>query len=297
MKTPATDSIAALSATLRLVWTTAPAWIVPVALIAVVGELPEAWLRYSARAHFMELTGSGGMDPLVLQALAMAALIGVMFSLTMQIVAVAWGFLVISEVCAGRPAGIREGLRRTLAWRLQLSWLVSAFLVSTGHRLWFLGGCFLLLPFGFALSDAYERGTGMSALARAGKLGFSIGPHGGKLGVPMAVVSTGLLLATAVIDTVLGTVNAMVSPSVNLGGLTDLASRLGSSSGTPADLLGSVVLALLPEPSIAGVTLTLLEAPWPVLAQIVVLAVPVVAYHDAARIDAARERPVLGNAP
>ena len=293
MKTPATDSLAALSASLRIVWTSAPAWILPVALLSVIGELPEAWLRYSARGYYAELTAGGGMEPLGVQALAMAGLIGLMFSLTMQLVAVAWGFLVISEVAAGRPAGIAEGLRRTLAWRLQLSWLVSAFLVSTAHRLWFIGGCFLLLPFGFAPSDAYERATGMSAISRAGKLGFSVGPHGGKLGVPMAIVSTGLLLATAVIDTVLSTVNAMLSPAVNLGGLTDLVTRLTSSPGSAVDLLGAVVMAILPEPSVAGVALTLLEAPWPVLAQIVVFAVPVVVYHDAMRIDAARERPVL----
>ncbi len=293
MNTPATDTLAALTDSLRLAWITAKDWLLPVLLLSFVGAVPEAWLKYNARAVYLELTGGGGMDLAALQFLAMAGLVGLMFSLVAQLVGVAWAFLVISEVAAGRPAGIREGLRRTLAWRLQLSWLVSAFLVSTAHRMWFIGGCFLLVPFGFALSDAYEAGTGMRAIGRANRLGFSVGPRGGKLGVPMALASTGLLLAIGVADTAVQSLSVMLSPSVNLSGGIELLTKLTTSPGSGADVLGDLLLALLPEPSVFGVVVTFILAPWPVITQLLVLVVPIVAYHDAVRIDSGREEPLL----
>jgi hypothetical protein len=296
VKSPATDTVAALVATFRVFRESAPSWFIPVALIAVVGELPEAALRYYARDYFGSLVAGGGADLVAIQALGMSALLGLLFALTMQLAAVLWGFLVISEVAAGRPAGIAEGLRRTLAWRLQFSWLISVFMITTGHRLWFIGGCFLLVPFGFALTDAYERATGMAALGRAGRLGFSIGPHGGKLAVPMAIASTVLMFGIVVADVFLAGVSAVFSPAVNIGALTEVSQQLIDPTGNGADLLLRIVMAVLPEPSLTGIAVGLLLSPWTVIAQLLALTVPVVAYHDAARIDAARAQPVLGDA-
>jgi hypothetical protein len=297
VKTPANDSLSALTSALRLAWTSAPHWILPVVVLAIIGALPEAWMRYSARSLYAQFTGGGGVDLLAVQSLGMAALVGLLFSLTAQLVAVAWAFLVMSEVAAGRPPGIREGLRRTLAWRLQLSWLVSAFLVSTAHRLWFIGGCFLLVPFGLAVSDAYEAGSGMGALGRANRLGFSVGPSGGKLGVPMAIASTGLLLAIAVLDTLRSTATAYLSPALDLTAAAELVTTWAADPTSGGDLLGGLVMALLPEPSLTGVALALVQSPWPILTQILVLAVPIVAYHDAVRIDGTREKPILADTP
>jgi hypothetical protein len=63
------------------------------------------------------------------------------------------------------------------------------------------------------------------------------------------------------------------------------------------DLLGSLILSLIPEPSIPSFVFTLIGGVWSILTQTVVFVVPVVAYHAAAAIDAAREHPILTGEP
>jgi hypothetical protein len=297
VKNAATDTLSALTESLGLFARTAPSWGLPVAVLGIVSALPEALLRYHARRLYAEFGGGAGVDLAGLQFLALGGLVILLFGVLVQIVGIASAFLVISEVAAGRPAGIAEGLRRTLAWRLQLSWLVSAFLVSTAHRLWFIGGCFLLLPFGFAVTDAYETSSGMAAIGRGSRLGFSRGPSGGRLGVPMAIASTVLLFGLAVLSAAVSGFSALLVPSVNLSGALEVAGRMVDPRLSGPDLLGSLILSLIPEPSIPSFVFTLIGGVWSILTQTVVFVVPVVAYHAAAAIDAAREHPILTGEP
>ena len=209
----------------------------------------------------------------------------------LQLVAILWAFLVLADVAASRDINLRAGLRRTLSLPLQFSWLLSMFIVNCATSTWWLGGCLLLLPFGFAVVDAYETGSGMGAFRRSIRLGLTRSPdkHGSPLAWPIVGMSTLVLATTALLSCGASCISFLVpgaSSGPSLADLLALASSVDLSR--PEELLPAILRTLTPEPSLGRAVSTLLLAPADTLIWVFLLALQIAVYRHAVQATASR---------
>lgn len=290
MDGPSSGTGAAFSAALSLLARSATSWLFPVVILACLGAVPEAFLEYHAQELVILLTGPGGID-LALGGGALLLLCILLGQLVLQLVGLLWAFIVIADVAAGRPVDIRAGLRRTLSWRLQLSWLVSTLIVGSATGGWWMGGCLLLLPFGFAVVDAYESGSGLGAFGRSVKMGLTKVGGGdlSRLAWPIVTASTALLAGVWLLSCGLSCAGGGVLGGGGGSSAEDLLGVLGSlTSGLdptrPDQALIGLMRALAPKPDLLAAVVTVLVAPKTALVEVMLMALQLVVYHDALRV-------------
>lgn len=290
MDGPSSSTGAAFSAALSLLGRSATHWLFPVVILACLGAVPEAYIEYHAADLIQLLTGPGGID-VALGGGALLLLCVLLGQLVLQLVGLLWAFIVIADVAAGRPVDIRAGLRRTLSWRLQLSWLLSTLIVASATGGWWMGGCLLLLPFGFAVVDAYESGSGMGAFGRSVKLGLTRigGGDLSRLAWPIVSVSTATLAGVWLVSCGAscaggGLLGSGGGPSEDelMGLMTSLMGGLDPTR--PDQALIAMMRALAPKPDLLSAVVTVLLAPKTALVEVMLMAVQLVVYHDALRV-------------
>lgn len=254
-------------------------WILPIVLMGWLAALPDAYTRRHIGDILDLVLGPNGVDLEMASGLGYAALVAELGKLILDLVALQWAFTVMADVAAGRPVSLFGGLRRMASWKLQFSWLVSGTLVSIGTGVWYVGGCLLLLPFGFAVAEAYEQQNGMGAIKESARLGFLKGPTGVRLAMPMVWVSTGLLASALVLSCGFDVGGLFASSGVDDAALTRLMGELDSAD--PEALLRAIVHALFPVPSWASTIWTILSSPARQFIEVALLAIQLVAYHHA----------------
>ncbi|MSQ02469.1 MAG: hypothetical protein EXR71_11360 [Myxococcales bacterium] len=281
MTGPASSTLAALSATVRTLAAGAGVWLPLLLLLGWVSALPGAVAERFLADVLRSLISPYGLDVNLLFGIALAAMVVMLLQLIVQLVALVLAFIAVADLVAGRPVDIRAGLRRTLAWRLQFSWLVSGVIFSTATGLWFIGGCVIFLPYGLAIVDAYESGSGLAAFGRSSRLGTVPlgGPGSAQPGWSVAGASTVLMLAFFVLSGTLTVVSSALSPSLDLDALSTAV--MGMDPGRPERMLLDVLPTLVPRPTWFQTAWTVLQAPLPLLREVAVLTVGLVVYHHA----------------
>jgi hypothetical protein len=279
MDGPATSSSAAIRASVALLGRSFTGWLLPIVLLGWFAALPEALAARHLDDLLGMIAGPNGFDLQMIGGVAYAGLVALFFKLLLDLVALQWAFTVLADVAAGREVSLTGGLRRMASWKLQVSWLVSGVLVSLGTSVWYFGGCLLLLPFGFAVAEAYEQQNGMAAIGASARLGLARGPGGTRYGMPMVLVSTGLLLLAA-----------LLSCGVDLGGMvfssgpdvdTLLAAAGKLDPARPDALVSTLVKVFFPTPSWPETLTTIFVAPARQLVEVALLAIQLVGYHHA----------------
>lgn len=288
MGAPVSDTVTAFQASFSLLGRSANRWLLPVVLLSWFGAIPEVMTEYYLTDILSLLTGPGDFEAIFAGGALLLALV-LLAQLVLQLVALLWAFLVLADMAAGREVNLRAGLRRTLSWRLQFSWLLSLLLVSVGTSLWWIGGCILLLPYGLAVVDAYETDSGMSAFGRSVRLGLarSAGNPNAPLAWPIVSVSTLVLAAAALLSCGASCVSFLV-PGMSAGpSLIDLANMFSTIDlSRPDELLPAILHTVTPEPNLGRTVSTLLLAPKDALIQVFLLALPIVVYHHAIKVTA-----------
>lgn len=284
MDGPASSVTRALNATFATLARGATQW-VPLALVlGWLAALPGALAERMVPEYVGYVLQPWGVDPNALMALLIVALVVLLVQITVELVALALLYIIAADLVAGRPLDLLAGLRRTLAWRLQVSWLVSSVLYSTATRLWFLGGCLLFVPYGFAVPDAYEQGSGLGAFGRARRLGnLRIGGgRGPQPGWTLAGASTVLLLLFAVLSVGLSIVSSFLAPTVDVA---EIAGRAMSLDPTRPEGVVELMKLAIPSPTWLQTAWAILQGPYSILREFVVLTVGMVVYHDALKHD------------
>lgn len=282
MDGPASSVSNALNATLTTLARGAAQWL-PVALVfGWASAVPGVVVERMVPAYASLLLQPWGVDPNALMGLLLLALVGVLCQLILQLLALLLLYIVAADLVAGRPLDLRAGLRRTLGWRLQFSWLLSSVLYSTATRLWFLGGCLLFVPYGMAVPDAYEADSGLRAFPRAQRLGALRigGGRGPQPGWTLAGASTVLLLGFALGSGALAVVDGLVAPSIDYAELVGRA--LAVDPARPEGILSLLALAM-PAPTAVQSGWAILQGPYELLREFSLLTLGLVVYHDARR--------------
>ncbi len=281
MTGPASSILSALSTTVRLLVSGAAVWLPTLLVLGFIGAVPGAAAERFLPDVMRYLVSPYGLDVNLLFGVAMGAMIVVLLQLVVQLVALVLAFIVIADLAAGRAVDLRAGLRRTLAWRLQFSWLLSSVIFSTATGLWFIGGCIIFLPYGLAIADAYETNSGLAAFGRSSRLGTVrlAGPGSAQPGWSLAGASTVLMLAFFVVTGTLTVVNSLLSPSLDLDALSTAV--MGMDPGRPERMLLDVLPTLIPRPTWLQTAWTVLQGPLPLLREVAVLTVGLVVYHHA----------------
>ncbi len=282
MDGPATSTTAALRDAFSLLGRSITGWLLPVVLMAWFSALPEALAARHLDDIVAAVAGPGGFDLDLMGGIAYAGLVAMLFKLILDLVALQWAFTVLADVAAGRPVSLTGGLRRMASWKLQFSWLVSGTLVSMGTGIWYFGGCFLLLPLGFAVAEAYEQQNGMAALGESARLGLQRGPNGARLGMSMVIASTGLLFAALVLSCGVDVGGSFFSSGPDLEALLAVLGKVDPAR--PELLVGALIHALFPTPSWPETITTILVSPARQLVEVALLGVQLVAYHHARRL-------------
>ncbi len=291
MDGPASSVTRALDATFSLLTRQAMAWL-PVALglgwlSALPGALVERWIP----DYLPMLTARyGGLDPNALMGGLILTLVVVLVQLIVELVALVVLYIVLADLAAGREVSIVAGLKRTLAWRLQVSWLFSSILYTTATRLWFIGGCILFVPYGLAIPDAYEAGSGLGAFGRSHALGnLRIGGgRGPQPGWSLAGASTVILLVFAMASTAVYTLGALFLPGPDLDAVLGALLALDP---TDPDAPVRLMTALVRTPSWIETGWTILQAPLSLLRETALLTVALVVYQDAVKHEGGAAQP------
>ncbi len=288
MTGPASSTLAALSATVRLLAAGAGAWLPLLLILGWLSAVPEAVGQRFLPDVLRYVVTPYGLDENLLLGVALGAMIVVLLQLIVRLIALVLVFIVIADLAAGRPVDIRAGLRRTLAWRLQFSWLLSSVIFSAATGLWFIGGCIIFLPYGLAIADAYETDSGLAAFGRSSRLGTMRvgGPGSAQPGWSLAGASTVLMLGFFVATGTLAIVGSIVSPSLDLGALG--TALMGADPTRPERLILEVLPTLIPTPTWLQTVWSVLQGPIPVLREVVVLTVGLVVYQHAIAAEAER---------
>ncbi|MSP54017.1 MAG: hypothetical protein EXR69_00170 [Myxococcales bacterium] len=185
-------------------------WLPMVAVLAMIGALPEALIEHYLpdMATLLHVLISMDTEDVAAAAGMVVLLLSLKFVVTL--VALMFAFVILADLSAGRTPDVWAGMRRLASWRLQFAWLLAGVFEQTAISLWFMGGALLLVPVGLATTVAYEEDNGFQSFPRALRLGL-LEMGSARPGVRIAIAVTLGFLLGAVVSGVISVVSCATS--------------------------------------------------------------------------------------
>jgi hypothetical protein len=233
-------------------------WLPLVTVLAMVSAGPEILVKSILPDAGALLGGFTTLDlDLLVSGLgAVMILLGVKF--LVELVTFMFAFVILADLTAGRTPDLRAGLRRLASWRLQGVWLLAGVLEQTAISMWWLGGTFLLLPFGLVTTAAYEEDSGFKAFPRSVDMGLKQAGPGGmdRPGMRLAVAVTAGFFVGFVVSSLLSVASCVATAATSGAALWGALSSGQAPDGSltmpgygPVDIVMDLVfspVAMLP---------------------------------------------------